>query len=117
MTHFKKDEDRIQQEIVKDFRNKHCLKHHKYRCLIMHIPNEGKPQLVSIGLYPGASDLIVCYRDENNPRAEVIYFEVKTPVGIQSPKQKEFQEHVESIGFRYEIVRSIDEFYKKLRPF
>ncbi len=101
-----KSESRIQQEIVMWFRNKFCLRHHDPRSLIMSIPNEGKPDLVKTGLYPGASDLIVIHK------GEVLFVEVKNQIGTQQPKQELFQSHVESMGYRYILVRSLEEFAK-----
>ena len=105
-----KTEARIQQEIVRWYRNEHCLAHHKTRGLILSVPNEGKPDLIATGLYPGAADLIVIYITEWGPLTSFI--EVKTPIGVQSPKQKKFQKHVEGMGFAYKIVRSLEEFQK-----
>ena len=39
-----------------------------------------------------------------------LYIEVKTPIGKQSPTQRKWQQLVEAQGYRYVIVRSLDEF-------
>jgi hypothetical protein len=44
-----------------------------------------------------------------------LWIEVKSPTGKQSPEQKSFQEHVESLGHTYLLVRSIDEVLKWLK--
>lgn len=97
-------EEKIQQEQVMWYKNNFCLKHHNPRNLILSIPNEGKPELVRTGLYPGAADLMVIHF------GKVLFIENKTPTGRQSPHQKNFQQHVESLGFPYYICRSLDDF-------
>lgn len=97
-------EEKIQQEQVMFYKNTYCLKHHNPRNLILSIPNEGKPDLIRTGLYPGASDLLVIHF------GQVIFIENKTENGRQSNHQKEFQQHVESLGFPYYICRSLEDF-------
>ncbi len=97
-------EEKIQQEIVMWYNNTYCLLHHTPRNLILSIPNENQQHLTRTGLYPGASDLIV----HHHPR--LIWVEVKTATGKQSDKQKAFQCHVESLGYSYYLVRSLDDF-------
>ena len=123
-----KTESRIQQEIVIYFNNNYCLKHHKPRCSIFSVPNEGVMQLgnilrmrfkqinfediikkilfglISTGLKKGVSDLIVLM-----PK-RVIFVEVKTPTGGQSPDQKDFESLVKNLGFEYYLVRSLQDF-------
>lgn len=97
-------EEKIQQEQVMWYKNSFCLKHHIPRNLILSIPNEGKPELVRTGLYPGAADLMVIHL------GKVLFIENKTPTGRQSPHQKDFQQHVESLGFPYYVCRSLNDF-------
>jgi hypothetical protein len=126
-----KSEAKIQQEIAMYYRNSFCLKHHKTRCMILSIPNEGRGaasiQLMATGLYPGAGDLFVLHRwmstespfdDRPVPeyeKREPMFIECKAEGGVQSDKQKAFQEHCESMGIGYYIVRSLDEFKAVLR--
>jgi hypothetical protein len=117
-----KAEAKIQQEIVMYYRNSFCLKHHKPRSMIFSIPNEGRGaaslQLMATGLYPGCGDLFVLHRtahcerciEINAIRSILLFFECKSEVGVQSDKQKAFQEHCEAMGIGYHIVRSLDEF-------
>jgi hypothetical protein len=98
-------EDSIQQEMFMWYKNTYCLKHHVPRRMIFSVPNEGKPELVRTGLYPGASDLIIIHYPH-----PPIFVEVKTPTGIQKPEQKEFQQHIESLGYKYFLVRTLEEF-------
>jgi hypothetical protein len=41
---------------------------------------------------------------------QVIFIEVKNDTGKQSEKQKDFQKLIEAQGFKYFLVRSLDEF-------
>jgi hypothetical protein len=104
-----KAESRIQQEIVMWFRNNYCLKHHDPRNLIFSIPNERNnaremAAMKATGLMKGAADLVVVMPNR------VIFVEVKTATGQQSPAQKEFEKSVKALGFEYFLVRSLQEF-------
>jgi len=106
-----KTESKIQQEIVLFFNNNYCLKNHKPRCAIFSVPNEGKSRREilrkkAIGLMSGVSDLIVIME------GQVIFVEVKTPVGRQSERQEAFEEIVSNLGFKYYVIRSLDQFKK-----
>lgn len=77
-----------------------------------------KQQLVSgamrkaIGVYSGVSDTILLL-----PRGKynAACIEFKTRIGRQSPKQADWQQKVESVGYYYTIVRSEDEFKEKMK--
>lgn len=104
-------EHKIQSEIVSYFHNNFCLKHHNPRCVIFSVPNElaGSNKIAAArakttGLKAGVSDLIVV------KYGEVIFVEVKNEKGRQSPVQKEFEEIITDLGFRYVLVRSLAEF-------
>lgn len=56
------------------------------------------------GAVAGTSDLVLAL----NP---ILFIEIKTPTGSQSPEQKEFEKAVKQVGHEYHIVRSFDEFY------
>jgi len=109
----KKSEAKIQQEIVIWFNNNYCLKTHIPRCSIFSVPNEGKnarEQMYkkTLGMKTGVSDLIVLIPNK------CIFVEIKTDIGKQSEKQKDFQYLVERLGFDYLVVRSLEEFIKKI---
>lgn len=126
-----KSESKIQQEIAMYYRNSFCLKHHKPRCMILSIPNEGRAaasmQLMATGLYPGAADLMVIHQKEQwrqdvedesvlvGYRSISLFIECKAEAGVQSDKQKEFEEHARAAGINYHIVRSLDEFKQVLK--
>lgn len=110
-------ENYIQQQVVIHFNNNYCLKKHSPRLMIYSIPNESEDswetqKKLNIGLLPGASDTVVLL-----PGPIALYMECKTQIGVQSSKQKEFQERVEALGFKYRIFRSIREFYSVLNPY
>jgi hypothetical protein len=46
---------------------------------------------------------------------EVLFVEVKTEIGKQSPKQKKFQKKVEDLGFEYYLVRNLEDFKKVIK--
>lgn len=58
---------------------------------------------INIGL-PGEADLTLFQRS-----GKTIFIEVKTPTGRQSKQQRAFQKRVEELGFKYKIVRSLDD--------
>jgi len=110
----KKDEDNIQQEMFMWYNNNYCLKHHNPKHIIFSVPNGAfvsKPQAMKLkatGLVAGVSDLIICKPNE------IIFCEVKTDTGTQSSKQKDFQKTIEDLGFKYVIVRNLEEFKNKI---
>lgn len=110
-----KTESRIQSEIIQFFKNNYCLDFHNPKCEIFSIPNESKSkqetlQKISIGMLPGASDLIVLVPNK------ILFIEVKTEIGRQSPTQVKFQKTVQKLGFDYYLVRNLDQFKKIVLP-
>jgi hypothetical protein len=102
-----KSESKIQQEIVVWYRNNNLNNNN----IIFSVPNEGKSAKEQMfkkatGLMSGVSDLICI----NN--GEVLFIECKDLKGKQSEKQKEFQKTIELQGFKYRLVRSLEEFQK-----
>ena len=109
MEQFKKAESRIQAEIVEWFRNEYCLKFHKPRYVIYSVPNERKNKrelagLIATGLMGGVSDLVVLLENRS------LYIEVKDDTNTQQPNQREFEAQITALGFKYYIVRSLEEF-------
>ena len=104
-----KTEAKIQQEIVIWFNNTYCLKFHDPQYCIFSVPNDSESKEETMrkkatGLKAGVSDLIVLLP------GKTLFIEVKTPTGTQSESQKEFQSHVERLGFKYFLVRNLEEF-------
>jgi hypothetical protein len=110
-----KTEAKSQAEIVEWFNNNYCLKHHSPRGIIFSVPNGGSRNKVeamtlkATGLLAGASDTILIL-----PTGKLVFCEVKTETGSQSPKQNEFQKRVEALGFEYWLVRGLEDFQKKV---
>lgn len=68
-------------------------------------------RLKSIGLVKGVSDIVYL-----KPGGIPIFIELKTDRGRQSPEQIQWQRKIQSVGYRYEIVRSLEEFKNLTLP-
>jgi len=107
-------ENVIQAEIYKWYNNNFCLKSHDPQCIIFSVPNGGTRNikeallLKATGVVAGVSDLIIVRLNE------IIFVEVKTEIGKQSDKQKDFQKIIEKLGFKYILVRSLEDFKKQI---
>lgn len=64
---------------------------------------------IVIGL-PGESDLTLFTHG-----GKTYFIEIKTPTGRQSKRQKHFQQLVESHGFTYIIMRSVEDARELIR--
>lgn len=106
------NEDILQAEIYKWYHNNFCTKATEPKHIIFSVPNgafiskQQAMKLKATGLVAGVSDLIII-----RP-GEVIFCEVKTDIGKQSDVQKIFEQNVIKLGFRYILVRSLEEFKK-----
>lgn len=125
-------EDYIQQQCYIYLVNNYGLKHHTPRLIMYSVANEigasvsggidhalGKKFSKTIqdtfkriynkfkltGLKKGVADTHILF-----PNGKIIFVEFKTPTGTQRPEQKEFQLQVEALGFKYYIVRSVEQF-------
>lgn len=81
--------------------------------LIFSVPNERSDfrelaRLKSTGLTVGVSDMILVTPEE------VFFIEVKNAKGKKSEAQEKFQKRVESMGYKYFLVRSLKEFKQSL---
>ena len=102
----------IQSSAVQWFTNNYCLKHHEPQCQIFSVPNEAIQKMAwkqissfkAMGLKSGVSDVIVLIPDK------VLFIEFKAEKGAQTPKQRDFQQAVEMLGFEYHICRSLEQF-------
>lgn len=103
-------EDRLQQQIVTFFNNKYCLKTAKNRFLIFAVPNGGSRNIVEAkklkqtGVLSGVSDLIIVSPNKTT------FVELKLLKGVQSKTQKDFESRVNSLGFDYVVIRSLEDF-------
>lgn len=106
-------ESKLQQEIFNYYQNNYCLKTHNPRGVIFSVPNGGTRNklealtLKATGLLPGVSDLIVIL-----PNGKILFIEIKTETGIQSPAQKDFQHRITTLNYEYHLVRSLEEFQR-----
>ena len=103
------EESRLQINCVKVFR----LRYPHFANLLFSVPNGGarRPVEASImkaeGMTAGVSDLILLVP---NVRYHGMCIEMKTRTGKQSDAQKEWQKAVTALGYKYAIIRSLDEF-------
>lgn len=76
--------------------------------IIFSVPNEAawknKPFFAATGMMDGVSDLIAV------TNSNVIFIELKSAKGRQTPAQKEFQQKVERLGWHYHLVRDVETF-------
>lgn len=99
-------EDQIQQKIIIHYRN-------QFKGLIFSVPNGGTrnileaKKLKATGILAGVADLIIL-----KPNAECIFIEVKADKGVLSDVQRIFRKEVAEMGFKYYLVRSVEEFIK-----
>ena len=111
----RQEEHRIQCAIVKWFY--YAYPQYRGGCMFA-VPNGGHRNIQTArslkaeGVTSGVSDLLLLV-----PKREYhgLCVEVKTPVGRQSENQKNWQRIIEAQGYRYEIVRSLDEFVELVR--
>lgn len=68
-------------------------------------------KMKALGVIPGVSDLIYL------TTKGAVFIELKTATGTQSTAQKNFESMVKSLGYRYEIIRSLNEFQKNITTF
>lgn len=66
------------------------------------------------GLTAGAADLILFVP---GGKYHALAIEMKTATGRQQPSQKRWQEAVERFGYKYVVVRSLDDFILEIRDY
>lgn len=104
-------EHRLQCACVRWFR----LSFPQYRHNLFAVPNGGyrnpttAAKIKAEGALAGVSDLILLLA---RGRYHGLLIELKTDKGRQSEAQKEWQERITKDGYKYVIVRSIEEFIK-----
>lgn len=107
----KDEEHKMQCSMVKWFR----LKYPSMRHNLFSVPNGGRRDVVTgaklkaEGVLPGVSDLILLKR---NKSYGALLIETKTKKGIQQKSQKEWEMKITEDGYKYVVVRSLDEFIK-----
>lgn len=110
------DEHRLQCAFVRWFR----LQYPKMRHNLFSVPNGGRRDAVTgaklkeEGALPGVSDLILL---KPNRQYSALLIEVKTPKGRQSEAQKDWQHKISMDGYKYIVVRSIEEAKKETEEY
>ena len=105
------EEHRIQCACVKWFR----YQYPKYAKLLYAVPNGSRRDAITgkllkdEGVIRGVSDMNL---DVANQFYHGLRIEMKTPKGVQSKEQREFQFEVEKQGFKYVVCRSLSDFIK-----
>lgn len=96
-----KSEAELQKSIV-EYLNKNYP-----QVLVFSVPNEAtyrrRNYFHKLGMLSGVSDLILVFLNT------VIFIECKSPKGRQSVEQNNFQKRVEALGFKYYIIRDLEE--------
>lgn len=76
--------------------------------LIVQVPNEAcfnrASEFKKTGMLKGASDVYIVHR------GQVLFVEFKAEDGTQSREQRAFQQKVERLGFKYYIIKSLEDF-------
>lgn len=102
-------ESELQKACVYWFR----MQYPKLRSLLFSVPNGGyrniatARNMVAEGVVRGVADLLFLYPSKDY---HGLCIEMKTDKGRQSEFQKQWQTAVESVGYKYVVCRSIDEF-------
>lgn len=110
------EEHRIQCTCVRWFRFKYPAMAHA----LFAVPNGGSRNKIEAsnmkaeGVTAGVSDLIFL---KSNRQYGALCIEMKKPKGRQSPEQKKWQNLVESMGNKYVICHSLDEFITEIEDF
>lgn len=112
-------EGRIQSSCVAWFWNTYP----QYRELYFCVPNENAREdsnastgaiRRSMGVVKGVSDTILFLA---RGKYHALCVEFKTDIGRQSSAQVDWQSKVEAQGYRYEVVRSLEEFKKLINEY
>lgn len=110
------EEHRIQSACVRWFR----LQYPKMKHNLFSVPNGGKrdaataAKLKDEGALAGVADLILL---KSNRFYGALLIEMKTPEGRQSESQKEWESKITQDGYKYVIIRSLDEFRKVVKQY
>jgi len=109
-------EDRLQISCVEWF----DLKHPDMKLLLHHSPNGGHRNVIEaakfkkMGVRAGFPDLILLEANNDYP---LMGIELKTKIGRQSPYQRAYQREFERLGYKYVVIRSLDEFIKEVENY
>lgn len=110
------EEDNLQARIVYWF----DIQYPGYKKLLFHPSNGGKRNAIEaakfkrMGVRPGVADLMLVVPNKFYP---YMCIELKSEKGKQSEHQKDFQRAVESIGAKYVVCRSLEEFIEVVNDY
>lgn len=96
-------ESEIQQSVIQWFRTKYP------NYIIAAVPNGGfrNAREAAImrreGVLAGFADLVIIVKQN------ILFLELKTPTGVLSKKQREFQKKITNLGFQYVVCRSLEQ--------
>lgn len=110
------DEHKLQSACVRWYR----LQYPKMRHNLFSVPNGGKRDAVTAakmkeeGALAGVADLILL---KSNKFYGALLIEMKTKTGNQSESQKEWEQKIVNDGYKYVVVRSLDEFQREVKQY
>lgn len=110
------DEHKLQSACVRWYR----LQYPKMRHNLFSVPNGGKRDAVTAakmkeeGALAGVADLILL---KPNRFYGALLIEMKTKTGSQSESQKEWEQKIVNDGYKYVVVRSLDEFQREVKQY
>lgn len=109
-------EHRLQSNMIRWYRLQYPHMAHN----LFAVPNGSKRDAVTAaklkeeGVLAGVADLILL---KSNRFYGALLIEVKTPTGRQSDSQKEWQQLITADGYKYVIVRSLDDFIREVKQY
>ena len=112
----KDEEHKLQVSMMNWFR----LQYPSMRHNLFAIPNGGRRDVITgrrlkeEGVLAGVSDLILLKR---NRHYGALLIETKTRKGTQRNSQKEWESKITEDGYKYVVVRSLDEFIKVVNDY
>ena len=110
------EEHRLQSACVRWYR----LQYPKMKHNLFSVPNGGKrdsvtgAKLKAEGALAGVADLILL---KSNRFYGALLIEMKTSKGRQSESQIEWQHKITADGYKYVVVRSIEDFQREVRDY
>lgn len=109
-------EHKLQAACVRWYR----LQYPKMKHNLFSVPNGGKRDAVTAaklkeeGALAGVADLILL---KSNRFYGALLIEMKTKTGRQSDMQKEWQQKITNDGYKYIVVRSLEEFQSEVKSY
>lgn len=113
---YRNDEHKLQVSMVNWFR----LQYPSMRHNLFAVPNGGRRDaatgriLKDEGVLAGVSDLILL---KSNQHYGALLIETKTKKGTQRESQKEWESKITADGYKYVVVRSLDDFIKEVNDY